>query len=196
MMASSMSDWAAYPLTAERWADFERLFGERGAYGGCWCMWWRIRRAAFRALSGSQRKAAMRTVVAAGEIPGLLAYAGAEPIAWCSLGPREHFPALGRSRTLQRPGDEPVWSIVCFFVAAPYRRQGVARRLLRDAVAYALAQGARTVEAYPVAPGRERRGTQAVMELFPGPVAAYHDAGFVTVRERPLVVRYDAAGAT
>jgi hypothetical protein len=27
-----------YPLTAERWGDLETLFGEHGAYGGCWCM--------------------------------------------------------------------------------------------------------------------------------------------------------------
>jgi hypothetical protein len=33
-----------HPLTPERWADFERLFGPRGAYGGCWCMYWRITR--------------------------------------------------------------------------------------------------------------------------------------------------------
>ena len=30
-----------HPLTIERWGDFEKLFGPRGAYGGCWCMWWR-----------------------------------------------------------------------------------------------------------------------------------------------------------
>lgn len=24
------------PATAERWRDFEKLFGERGACGGCW----------------------------------------------------------------------------------------------------------------------------------------------------------------
>jgi hypothetical protein len=31
------------PATAERWQDLETLFGERGAYGNCWCMWWRMR---------------------------------------------------------------------------------------------------------------------------------------------------------
>ena len=28
-----------HPLTKDRWIDFEALFGARGAYGGCWCMW-------------------------------------------------------------------------------------------------------------------------------------------------------------
>ena len=30
-----------YPLDITRWKDFETLFGERGACGGCWCMSWR-----------------------------------------------------------------------------------------------------------------------------------------------------------
>ena len=29
---------AIAPLTPDRWDDFETLFGERGACGGCWCM--------------------------------------------------------------------------------------------------------------------------------------------------------------
>ncbi len=29
------------PLTTERWALFEGLFGGNGAYGGCWCMYFR-----------------------------------------------------------------------------------------------------------------------------------------------------------
>ena len=41
-----------HPLTPDRWDDFEELFGERGAYGGCWCMWWRITRAEFERQKG------------------------------------------------------------------------------------------------------------------------------------------------
>ena len=34
------------PATPQRWPDLERLFGPRGACAGCWCMWWRLPRAA------------------------------------------------------------------------------------------------------------------------------------------------------
>jgi len=27
------------PLTRARWRDLEKLFGERGACAGCWCMY-------------------------------------------------------------------------------------------------------------------------------------------------------------
>jgi len=33
-----------YPVTPARWPDFETLFGEKGACGGCWCMLWRLTR--------------------------------------------------------------------------------------------------------------------------------------------------------
>jgi len=30
-------------LTIESWVQFEKLFGDKGACGGCWCMWWRLK---------------------------------------------------------------------------------------------------------------------------------------------------------
>ena len=33
-----------HPLTPDLWPVFEDLFGENGAAGGCWCMYWRIDR--------------------------------------------------------------------------------------------------------------------------------------------------------
>jgi len=33
-----------HPLAPDRWSHFEALFGEKGACGGCWCMWWRLKR--------------------------------------------------------------------------------------------------------------------------------------------------------
>jgi hypothetical protein len=44
-----------HPLTPDRWDDFEELFGSRGAYGGCWCMWWRTTRKEFEAFKGDEK---------------------------------------------------------------------------------------------------------------------------------------------
>ncbi len=159
------------PATPERWGDLERLFGERGAYGGCWCMWWRLKRSEFAAQSADERRRGLRALVERGEVPGLLAYAGDEPVGWCSLGPRAAYPPLGRSRTLKPVDDEPVWSIVCFFVARPYRRRGVQAALIKAAVAYAAERGARIVEAYPDGD-------------YMGGEAAFRAAGFEEVARR------------
>src|SRR4051812_21966406 len=87
-------------LTPERWSDLETLFGSRGACGGCWCMTWRLRRRDFVLCKGDANKQAFRDIVEGDERPGVLAYAGGEPIGWCSVAPRPVFVALERSRVL------------------------------------------------------------------------------------------------
>jgi GNAT superfamily N-acetyltransferase len=168
-------------LTPERWDDLAVLFGPRGAYAGCWCMWWRVSRAEFARRSATERRAAFRALVDAGEVPGLLAYADGEPAAWCSLGPREHFPSLERSPTLKRVGGAPVWSIVCFYVARPYRRRGLSAALIRACADYAATRGAGLVEAQPVDP---LGGPVDVAAAFTGLLPAFLDAGFVEVARR------------
>jgi len=75
-----MGNVEIHPLTADRWADFERLFGPRGAYAGCWCMWPRLRSRDFAKRKGPENKEAMREVVESDEPPGLLAYVDGEPV--------------------------------------------------------------------------------------------------------------------
>jgi GNAT superfamily N-acetyltransferase len=139
-----------YPLTPERWKDLERLFGDRGACGGCWCMWWRLKRSQFDKQKGEGNRRAFRKIVRSGEVPGILAYADGESVGWCSVAPREAFPVLDRSRILKRVDEKPVWSIVCFFVTKTMRNKGVSRQLIKAAVGYAKRQGGKIAEGYPV----------------------------------------------
>ncbi len=170
-----------HPLTPERWRDFATLFGERGACGGCWCMWWRIPRREFVAKKGAANKRAMQRIVAGGAIPGILAYDAGQPIGWCAMEPRERFPQLERSRLLARVDEKPVWSIVCFFVARPYRRLGVSVQLLKASVDHARRHGARFIEGYPVEP---RQATTADAFVWTGTAAAFRRAGFREVARR------------
>jgi GNAT superfamily N-acetyltransferase len=143
-------------------------------------MWWRLTRSQFAQQRGQKNKEALKAIVDSGQIPGLLAYADGEPIAWCSIGPRETYPALERSRTLKRVDDKPVWSIVCFFVAEPFRRRGLMVPFLKAAVAYAKEHGARIVEGYPAEPTKTSSGTSGYM----GVVSAFRKVGFVEVLRR------------
>jgi len=169
------------PVTRERFSDLERLFGPRGACGGCWCMWWRLTAREFDAMKGEENRAALAALVDRGEVPGLLAYSGSEPVGWCSVAPRETFPRLERSRLLRRVDDERVWSIVCFYVARAERGRGVMTALVRGAIDYVESQGGRIVEAYPVVPKKER--APAVF-LFPGTPGPFLAAGFREVARR------------
>ncbi|OGT79677.1 MAG: hypothetical protein A3H91_03140 [Gammaproteobacteria bacterium RIFCSPLOWO2_02_FULL_61_13] len=169
------------PLTTARWADLEDLFGERGACGGCWCMVWRLKRTEFEARKGRRNRNALRKIVAAGESPGFLAYAGGKPIGWCAVAPRQVYPSLERSRVLARVDEKPVWSITCLFIARPFRRAGVSAQLLRAAADHARARGATLVEGYPVEPR-----TRTVPDVFAwtGLASAFRRAGFREVARR------------
>lgn len=169
------------PVTPERWGDMETVFGPRGGTGGCWCMYWRLRHSEFEAQKGEPNKQLMKGIVESGHIPGILAYAGDEPVGWCSVAPREEFSRLDRSRILKPVDDQPVWVIVCFFIPRAYRRKGVMRQLLTGAVAYAKSQGAKIIEGYPVEPKKDK-----MPEVFAwtGFAEAFREAGFKEVARR------------
>lgn len=177
-----------HPATADRWPDLEALFGERGACGGCWCMVWRLPRAAYDAgKSGGNRKA-LRNLTQSRVPPGILAYEGDEPIGWCAVAPRAAYPFLDRSRVLRPLDDEPVWSVSCLFVAKPWRRQGVSTALLGEAVRFARKHGARIVEGYPVIPGSD---AMPAVFAWTGTYSAFVAAGFVEAgrhsEKRPIM---------
>ena len=186
-------DLRFHPLTPDRWGDFETLFGPSGAYGGCWCMWPRLRRKEFDANSGAENKEAMKEAVDSGEEPGLLAYRGGEPVAWVALAPREWLAHLERSRTLKRVDDRPVWSIVCFVVDKRVRGRGMMTKLLAAAVEQARRHGATIVEGYPVEP----KGALSGYSGYTGIVSTFRKAGFVEVArrsERQPIMRYYIGG--
>jgi GNAT superfamily N-acetyltransferase len=169
------------PVTPERWKDLEQLFGPRGAIGGCWCMWWRIKRKDFEQQQGNGNHAAMRSIVDSGKVPGILAYSNGEAVAWCSVAPREDFPVLDRSPVLKRVDDQAVWSVVCFFMAKNYRQQGLSGKMLKAAIDYAAQNGARIVEGYPIAPKKDQAPD---MYIFTGLETTFIKAGFEEVARR------------
>lgn len=179
-----MPEIAIRPLTPARWADFEELFGPRGACAGCWCMWPRLPAAEFTRGKGAGNRRAMKRIVDDGAQPGLLAYAGREPVGWIALAPRAEYVRLARSRVLRPVDDRPVWSVVCFFVAKGHRRQGLTVKLLEAAAAWAKKRGARLLEGYPVEP---RRGELPAAFAWTGLPGAFQAAGFTEVARRSPV---------
>jgi GNAT superfamily N-acetyltransferase len=173
--------YAFYWLTPDRWQDLEQLFGSRGAYGGCWCMFFRLKQSEFSSRCGEGNRAALQSIVQAGERPGILAYVYEKPVGWCALAPRADYVRLARSRVMAPVDDLPVWSITCFYVGKGYRRQGVTLALLQAAIEMARERGAVALEGYPVDP---RRGQTADIYAYTGLASAFRKAGFVEVARR------------
>lgn len=135
------------PVTPETWPDFERLFEAPGSPKNCWCTVWRPMADRQSASSADKKRLMEKTVFS--ETPvGLLAYEDSEPIGWCSVAPRDSLRKLGPGQTI----DPKVWSMVCLFIRKSHQRKRIAPALLDAAVNHAFAEGAETVEAYPVDP--------------------------------------------
>jgi len=188
------------PASPQRWSDVEAVFAARGCSQArsCWCMYYRQSGAGPTPSEGQTEaecnRGALKALIEAGCAPGLIAYLDALPVGWVSLGPREEFTRLARSPVMKPVDELPVWSIVCFVVAAEYRGRGVARGLLAGAIHYARSRGAPWLEAYPV----DKPGPCADDSLWFGSASMYLRAGLIEVArrkpERP-VLRLRLAGA-
>ncbi|MDX6308871.1 MAG: hypothetical protein QOI06_1917 [Nocardioidaceae bacterium] len=175
--------FTARPLDPTTWADLETLFGRPGGslVRGCWCMFYRKTGKGSGSISQSaSNKPAMRALVDSGTTPGLVGYLGDAPVGWISLGPREDYLKLARSRVMKPVDDAEVWSIVCSYVDKAHRGQGLQRRLLGAAIDFARENGVRTLEAYPV--DKLERSHDDFM--FFGSRSLYEDAGFREVVRR------------
>ena len=168
------------PLTSDHFPDFERLFGPRGACGGCWCMFWKLRGKAYSENTGESAHQMKKSAVDAGIVPGLLAYADGQPVGWIAVEPRRAYPRLAHSRVLKPVDGSDVWSVPCFFVDRKFRGQGITVSLLKAAVEYVRSMGGRIVEGYPVEAREEMPDAFAYM----GTSSAFEKAGFKEVARR------------
>jgi GNAT superfamily N-acetyltransferase len=169
------------PIKKEQWDDLVRLFGPRGACGGCWCMYWKLSHKEYTANKGDQNKAAQKAIVFKGEIPGLIAYNKEDPVGWIAIESRENYPRMENSRILKPIDDQKVWSIPCFFIDKNFREKGLSTKLIIAAVDYASSKGAKIIEAYPTDSEDKKMPAPFV---YTGLAKAFLNAGFQEVERR------------
>lgn len=177
-----MPDFQFFPLTPERWEDFERLFGPHGACSGCWCMYWKRRGKSFTVGQGEPNRLAQKEYVQTGHVPGLLAYLEGEPAGWIAVEPRPNYAVLAHSRVLKEIDQTSVWSVTCFFIARHARRLGLSVSLLTAAIQHVARQGGSVLEGYPT--DLQAGKSAAPAFIFTGVVEAFRKAGFVEVARR------------
>jgi GNAT superfamily N-acetyltransferase len=156
-------------VTPDTWRDFETLFEGRGGPKNCWCMVWRRLPAGSRG-DKDAKKAAIKDRILEGQPVGLLGYRGTEPVAWCSVAPRDTYRPLGG---LDGEG-RVVWSLVCLYLKSEMRGVGVAKALIRAAAEHSRLRGADILEAYPVDP-------ESPSYRFMGFVPLFKELGFTEV---------------
>jgi GNAT superfamily N-acetyltransferase len=179
------------PVVEAPWDDVRTVFGTRGDPATCWCQYFKVDAAAWKAGDVAAFERALcdqvddaRAQRSAG--PGVLAYEADKPVGWAAIEQREAYHRILNSHEPHDAGD--VWFVSCFVVRVGHRRKGVAAALLEGAVAHARANGARVIEAFPMVAGP---GVSSA-DLYHGPLSLFEAAGWETVvrpSERRAVVR-------
>jgi GNAT superfamily N-acetyltransferase len=180
------------PLTKANWAKFVYLFGEKGACGNCWCMYYRLKKADYiEGKADGGNKEAMKELVDENKPTRILGFYDGQPIAWCAFAPREDFLKLEKSRVHKCIDNQAVWSIPCVFIDKNFRRQGILAELLKGVVKYAKEEGIKIIEAYPTIPTTEKLSDSF---LWIGLYKSFERAGFEIVdqtsKNRPMVRYY------
>jgi len=187
-----ISQLSVEPVTKKNWNKFVELFGEKGACGNCWCMYYRLNRADFiEGKVDDGNKNAIKELVWEGKPVGLIGLLEDQAIAWCAFAPREDFIKLNKSRIHKRIDDKDVWSIPCLFIKKNFRRSGVSVQLLKGAINYARENKIKIIEAYPTIPTQDKiPDSFAWIGLF----KSFDRAGFKIVdrtsKNRPMVRYY------
>ena len=137
-------------------------------------MVWRLSSTELRRTPAAARRERLEALVAEGTPTGLLAYVDGAPVGWCSVGPRETFGRLVRSRTLPHADERPAWAITCFYVRAGFRRRGVASALVHGAAAPAADNGAAALDGYAGRNTVDKPASSGGIGLFRG--TGFHEA--------------------
>jgi len=180
------------PLTRKNWGQFIQLFGNKGACGNCWCMYYRLNKSEFKeGKVDDGNKNAMKELVWENKPAGILGFYDGQAIAWCAFAPREDFIKLEKSRVHKRIDDKRVWSIPCFFIDKKFRRLGVSVALLKGVINYARENEIEIIEAYPTIPTQEKLPDSFA---WIGLYNSFERAGFEiadrTSKNRPMVRYY------
>ncbi|POY38025.1 GNAT family N-acetyltransferase [Solitalea longa] len=191
LTALTYTDLNFQELTVNNWFQFEKLMGDKGGCGGCWCMAFRLTTNEFNEYKYEGNRLKMHSLVNEGKSVGLLAFIEKEPIGWIALAPREDYLKIEKSRSLKRIDDKPVWSITCFFIGKEFRRVGLSKLLIKGAIDFARSKGIKTLEAYPSLPN-DNKVPPAF--LWVGILSAFLSNGFEVVKQNGksrAIVRLD-----
>lgn len=170
------------PVTPDRLDDTLAFFDHDAfvgnpAWAACYCMAHHVGGGSspeWLARTATENRADLIERVNAGTTWGLIARVEGRVAAWCNVSPRSTIPEyVGRDN---HP-DDSVGSMICFVVAPPYRRHGLAAGLVEEGCRYLSQRGMELVEAYPA---KEPADDAAA---YHGTVPLFAAAGFEVVSD-------------
>jgi GNAT superfamily N-acetyltransferase len=179
----TIGEVVVHPVTEDRVDDWLAFFDHDGfadnpAWAACYCTEPHI---VERGTDGShdpeeprtwqRRREIMIELLRSGRSFGYLAYVDGRPGGWVNASKRPEY-ALYRLGGGADPADVDVVGISCFVIAPPYRRHGLASRLLERVLADAPGRDVGWVEAYPF------QDPEGDAKNFRGPRSLFEEHGF------------------
>ncbi|MGE5677909.1 MAG: GNAT family N-acetyltransferase [Pseudomonadota bacterium] len=126
--------------------------------------------------TGDENRAEAVLQIKAGTMKGYLAFDGEKCIGWCNANDLLQYKRFGNDFDYITKGHK-TGCVICYVIHPDYRRQGVARLLLRQAVEDFKAQGFDAVLALPV----ENAGEPE--KLYRGTLNMYKELGFELIEK-------------
>src|SRR5262245_16199539 len=181
-----MSSAVIKPLSPGLRADylnfFDRdAFADNPKWASCYCHFYHAAHdlKKWKDRTADENRSIVASLIDASEMSGYLAYVDGKVVGWCNANLKRRYGILN---TKEEQAGPDIGVIVCFMIAKPYRRQGIASDLLQAACDGLRQKGVTIIEAYP----RKEFGSEAAS--YHGPLQMYLDAGFQTVSEAEGVV--------
>lgn len=164
------------PALADTWLAFfdNDAFSDNPEWSECYCRFYCYADGdpAWERLTKQENRAIAEEEVRTGRMHGYLAMDGPRVAGWCNAGKKTDYVRLSADSRLAGENDAAICSVVCYVVAQAYRRQGIARQLLRRVCLDAAATGFDFVKAYP------RTEAATCAEHYHGPPELYLTEGF------------------
>ena len=181
----AIGDIEIHPVTEDRIEDWTTFFDREGFVGrpewaSCYCTEPHLQSPVSDPPSDDHRtwqenRELERQQLRDGRSFGYLAYVDGHAAGWVNASKRSSY-ALFR---MGAPDDDDVIGVSCFVIAPPYRRHGLAGKLLDRVLADAAGRGVTHIEAYPFVTSREDNDSN-----FRGSRSLYEARGFAPVEER------------
>lgn len=156
----------------------ELAFADNPDWAGCYCFFFHVPDdEEWMGRTAERNREEAEKAIAAGNMRGYLAYMDGGPVGWCHADDLARLPRAAKLHEGEMLEAGKIGAIVCFIIARPYRRRGIAGELLRRVCQDFKDDGYECLEAYP------RKEAETDAANYHGPMRMYLGNGFAFHKE-------------
>jgi len=158
----------------DAWLEFfdTQAFKDHTEWQQCYCTFYYYPK--IKGFKGKTKREYAQWLIENGYMQGYVVYENKKVIGWCNVGDKRAYSSLSKGEGVKAEG---IKSIVCFVIQKEYRRQGIARKIIKRIIKDSKKDGTIIIEAYP----DYKAGND--FDHFHGPEQLYKEEGFKEEKE-------------